>query len=307
MKKIFVLIVAFFILTACTNENFSYKENNTNVVNKTDKPIETEITFVERKLADTMGGISELIKEYEINLIKAINEGEFSYVEPNLLPNSNLFVSQKKLVSNLFTREITEEFQNSDIYWTHYIDTNKFDVEVTELIKINNPGKDGVVKEFHWIYSVEKVGESSYVLSDIREWANSEQDIEQRMGAVKVDGYYVDELLESYPKTLEECLNTLDITEIKRLSANETVLDKQKALMTSLLVNRSNFSVKMSILDYGEVDYIDIVVELIITYTNKDNKQETFRGKYQLEIDEIRDEVTYEGYAEIKDIKEINI
>ncbi|MDQ0088589.1 hypothetical protein J2T12_001995 [Paenibacillus anaericanus] len=307
MKKIFVLIVAFFILTACTNENFSYKENNTNVVNKTDKPIETEITFVERKLDDTMGGISKLIKEYEINLIKAINEGEFSYVEPNLLPNSNLFVSQKKLVSNLFTREITEEFQNSDIYWTYYIDTNKFDVEVTELIKINHPGKDGVVKEFHWIYSVEKVGESSYVLSDIREWANFEQDIEQRMGAVKVDGYYVDELLESYPKTLEECLNTLDITEIKRISANETVLDKQKALMTSLLVDRSTFSVKMSILDYGEVDYINIVVELIITYTNKDNKQETFRGKYQLEIDEIRDEVTYEGYAEIKDIKEINV
>ncbi|RUT44498.1 hypothetical protein EJP82_17955 [Paenibacillus anaericanus] len=306
MKKIFVLIVAFFILTACTNENFSYKENKTNVVNKTDKPIETEITFVERKLDDTMGGISKLIKEYEINLIKAINEGEFSYVEPNLFPNSNLFVSQKKLVSNLFTREITEEFQNSDIYWTYYIDTNKFDVEVTELIKINYPGKDGVVKEFHWIYSVEKVGESSYVLSDIREWANFEQDIEQRMGAVKVDGYYVDELLESYPKTLEECLNTLDITEIKRISANETVLDKQKALMTSLLVNRSNFSVQMSIVDYGEVDYIDIV-ELIITYTSKDYKQETFRGKYQLEIDEIRDAVTYDGYAEIKDIKEINI
>ncbi|SDF80747.1 hypothetical protein SAMN04488542_11799 [Fontibacillus panacisegetis] len=304
MKKILVLNLAFLILTACNSESVSYKINNTDQITNTDIPVETEIIFTERQLDNTMDEISKLIKYYEKNLIEAINKGTFSFVEPNLLPDSNLFVAQKKLVNNLFTRKITEEFQNSEIYRTYYIDINKFDVEVAENIKINYPDKEGILREYHWIYSVEKVGES-YFLSDIKEWANFEQDIEQRMGAVKADGFYVDELLESYPKALEECLNTLDITEIKRISANETVLNKQKSIMTGLLNNGSEFSVKMTILDYGEVDYIN-VGQLTISYTNKANKQGKFRRKYSFEFDEIRDEVTYEGYAVIKNLKEIN-
>ncbi|OKP92973.1 hypothetical protein [Paenibacillus sp. P32E] len=304
MRKTLVLVLFFCVFTACSsNDSFIGNTNRTSHVNRSDKSQENEIIFSENKPDNTMQKINKLINDYQINLVESINNNTFSIVEPNLLTNSNLYVSQKKLINNLFNRKITEKFISSYIYRVYYTDVNKYDVEATENIAINYPQKQGTSKEFHWIYSVEKVGET-YFLSDIREWPNFKQDIEQRMGAVKTDGFYADELLGFYPKVLEDCLNTLDITEIKRISANDSVLKNIKSLMTSLLHKGSNFSVQMTILDYGELNYI-YNVEFTISYTNKKDRKEIFTGNYQIELDEIRDEVTYDGYAVIKNIKEL--
>jgi len=123
--------------------------------------------------------IEAVIRNYENNIIYAINENDFSCVEGYLLPNSDLYKSQKRLISYLNSKKIKEELNN---YSIEDIVENKdgfYKVYVYENIDIIYPDGRKVTKEYYWIYTVvpykmpKKLRMSSeidYRLSKIEKW-----------------------------------------------------------------------------------------------------------------------------------------
>lgn len=116
--------------------------------------------------------IEEVVSNYETLLIEAINNNNFSLIENLLIPNSNLYNSQKKLVTDLYSKNIKEKLLGFDI--VDIQDTGKegvFKVYVRENIGVKYPDKqDFETKEYNWIYTVIK-SKDSVGLSDIEKWA----------------------------------------------------------------------------------------------------------------------------------------
>ena len=121
--------------------------------------------------------ILKLIEEYETALIKAINSNDFSIVQKQLTPGSNLYKAQQDLVANLYKREIQEKLID---YKVEKIETtgeaNVYKVNTYEKIGIRRPGKtDFAVSEYRWEYTVVFDG-GKYTLSDIAKWGGEQSD-----------------------------------------------------------------------------------------------------------------------------------
>ncbi|NLW46327.1 MAG: hypothetical protein GXY86_03170, partial [Firmicutes bacterium] len=115
--------------------------------------------------------ILKLIKDYENTLIKAINNNDFSIVEKQLTPGSNLYKAQQDLVANLSKRGIQEKLID---YQVEKIETtgeaNAYKVYVYEKIGIKRPGKlEFTASEFRWVYTV-IFDNGKYTLSEISKW-----------------------------------------------------------------------------------------------------------------------------------------
>jgi len=115
--------------------------------------------------------ILKLIKDYENTLIKAINNNDFSIVEKQLTPGSNLYKAQKDLVANLSKKGIQEKLVD---YKVEKIETsdqaNAYKVYVFEKIGIKRPGKlEFTASEFRWVYTV-VLDNGKYTLSEISKW-----------------------------------------------------------------------------------------------------------------------------------------
>ena len=119
----------------------------------------------------TVSQIESLMGSYEQNLISAVNNNTFSIVEPFLLKGSNLYNSQKKLVSNLFGKNIKEKLGKYEIYAIEKVDdSNTYRVYVLEEIAVKYSGKDFVNNKYSWCYIVKPDKDSKYKLSDIVKW-----------------------------------------------------------------------------------------------------------------------------------------
>lgn len=116
--------------------------------------------------------IEEVVRNYEILLIEAINNNDFSLVENLLVTNSNLYNSQKKLVSDLYKKNIKEkliDFDIKDIKETEKVGIYK--VYVNERIGIKYPERqDFEIKEFNWIYTVVN-NKDGIGISDMNKWS----------------------------------------------------------------------------------------------------------------------------------------
>ncbi|MGC5323879.1 XAC2610-related protein [Brevibacillus sp. SYSU BS000544] len=258
------------------------------------------IVFKEREVDDhTYEDISKLIRDYQHNLIKAIDTNTFSYVEPYLLPGSSLYNSQKELVENLYSRKVKESFVSTEIFG-YYIDKNRFKVEVSETIEVFYPKRGPSINEYPWYYTVEKAN-GKYYLSTLEEWTSYKQDMDKRGGSVKVDGYYAEELLTNYHEELENAINTLDITEIKQLAANDLVLGKLKDLIIEFRRKGSEFTLNVSSL-YEDMKTFTFVQELNYQYKDKNGNKQSGTKVLYLQLDEIRG--SYQGYAVIRYLKD---
>jgi hypothetical protein len=111
-------------------------------------------------------GVYNAVVGYGNSLIEAINNGDFSIVESYLLPHSNLYLSQVKLVDDLYNKGIIEHLYTFNIELVRRIDENKYEVQTFEEIGIED-GKKEDVEEFQWVYTVENVN-GQYLLSDIK-------------------------------------------------------------------------------------------------------------------------------------------
>ncbi|MCT4542212.1 MAG: hypothetical protein N4A63_01580 [Vallitalea sp.] len=114
--------------------------------------------------------VEEVIRGYENSMIDAINQNDFSLVEKLLLPNSNLYKSQKKLILNLHERGITEKLIDYDIVEIEGSeDGNIYKVYTTEKIEIKYSKQNIKIKDYTWIYTV-FLNLDTVKISDIEKW-----------------------------------------------------------------------------------------------------------------------------------------
>jgi hypothetical protein len=134
-----------------------------------EKPVINEKAPIIYPKADTFY-VEEIIKNYEALIIEAINNNDFSQVENLLIPNSKLYNAQKKLIKDLYAKNIKEKLvEYSIVKIENTSKKDEYKVYVIERIGIQYAKKDYKEKEFKWIYTVvqgnEKIG-----ISDIEEW-----------------------------------------------------------------------------------------------------------------------------------------
>lgn len=116
--------------------------------------------------------IESTINNYEIKMVDAINNNNFSLVEPYLLKGSNLYKSQALLVESLNKQEIKEklvDFSAQSVKWD--ADSKRCKANVIEKIDIKYQNKDYQPKQFFYTYTLVYSAENNYyLLSDIEKW-----------------------------------------------------------------------------------------------------------------------------------------
>lgn len=175
-------------LFGCTSEQVKVSPNSTNnkeqtMKTNTDTPkivqptntqepstTVTPTTKLEAAKADNFY-IEEVVRNYEILLIEAINNNDFSLIKNVLIPNSNLYNLQKELVADLYNKNIKERLVKFDIINIQNMENSGvYKVYVSDNIAIKYPDKqDFETKEYNWIYTVIK-NKNSVGLSDIEKW-----------------------------------------------------------------------------------------------------------------------------------------
>ena len=124
--------------------------------------------------------VKSLIAQYENNFCEAINQNKFMYIEKYLLPGSDFYRSQKKLVETLNQRGIKENLEKYSIEKIVKDDKeDSYKAYVYEKITIIYPSGKKKTNEYYWIYTVStykmpkklKVNsEIEYRLSNIEKW-----------------------------------------------------------------------------------------------------------------------------------------
>lgn len=94
--------------------------------------------------------ILETINAYEHSMIDTINNNDFTLVEPWLIKDSSLYVSQKKLVTDLNQKKIKVRLENYTIEKIEELtDFHIVRVYVIENIAIQYPSKEYITEQFH--------------------------------------------------------------------------------------------------------------------------------------------------------------
>lgn len=189
MKKILFYSIIVVLLSACSFLKPSTSELSDNLENANAKvksdfdtptsaptslsnPIPTKEELLEpgSAKADTFY-LELLIQNYEQTLIDAINNNDFSLVEPSLIPESKLYNSQKQLISNLNAKKIKEELIEYTIRGIKVgKKSNEYQIYVEEKISITYPNRtDSETKEYKWVYTA-VLDKGVVGLSDINEW-----------------------------------------------------------------------------------------------------------------------------------------
>lgn len=229
--------------------------------------------------------INTVMKNYETNLVQAINTNRFSLVEPYLVKGSSLYSEQKELVRKLYLQGIKETLKSYEIMKYELISSDEYRVFVTESVEIKYPNKPGNIKDFQWIYTFIK---SKNGLSKIEKWTHYQSYIDQLMGSVKASGYYAGEMMDNYALILLEAINTLNITRIKQISASNEVLEKQKQLIIKLRGIGSDFEIDVKkVLDCDYESWKEKIL-IIFAYRDKAKQRKTINVTLALEFDEIR-------------------
>ncbi|AFS79855.1 hypothetical protein Curi_c28860 [Gottschalkia acidurici 9a] len=107
--------------------------------------------------------LNELVYNYEVGLVNAINYNDFSYASPYILKGSNLYNAQLKLIKNLNEQGIKEDYISHELIKVQKIDNAKYYLTVSESHKVYKAdGGENIVKHT-WQYDVQKVGDKYYL------------------------------------------------------------------------------------------------------------------------------------------------
>jgi hypothetical protein len=127
-----------------TNGDESMVNENNSVVNSDNSEESTSTDY--NKL------ISDVVDNYEYSLIEAINNDDFSLVEPYLSYGSSLYKSPEKLVQNLFSKGTKEELVDYEIKDISNLG-DVIKIKVHESFNITKQNQQAVYKEFDWTYT----------------------------------------------------------------------------------------------------------------------------------------------------------
>lgn len=210
----------------------------------------SDLTQPTNSSEDESSKIVDLMKNYEELLPKAINANDFSLVESCLLKESSLYESQNKLVANLFAQGIKERVVSHDIVRIEFEGKDQYKVLTVESIAINYPQKGEEIKEFHWIYTANKV-DNNIKLSNIEEWKDFDKFMQTAMSSVKVDGYYSGNFVYGeYDNLLVDKLNKGNSAGLDKALENKAVMQKHDAIINGLRNLGHDFTlVKSSVLE----------------------------------------------------------
>lgn len=105
---------------------------------------------------------------YVHSLINAINEGDFSLVEPSLVFDSKLYEAQKNLVTNLSKQGTKEELIKAEILDFSFDDQNRvLTLTAREVVKIKPKDGEEKISENTWKYTAVQVDENIFQFSEI--------------------------------------------------------------------------------------------------------------------------------------------
>ncbi|RDI36477.1 TcaA NTF2-like domain-containing protein [Falsibacillus pallidus] len=125
------------------------------------KEVDAQLDAYEEK------NVYNAVLEYESAITEAINQGDFSIVEPYLLPDSRLYSSQNQLVENLHNKGITETLNMFNIESINKVKEGIFAAEVYEEVQINYSSGKTENKTFRWTYTIHNA-DGQYLLSDLQ-------------------------------------------------------------------------------------------------------------------------------------------
>lgn len=298
------------VLTACGSQSKKLdgvnREKNEPVQNQASLSAEDEIEPVEEENDYTR--IKALMEGYEVNLVKAINENDFSLVEPYLLEESPLYLSQKELVANLSERGILEEYHSHEVGYVYPEDDESYRVEVVETIKISYPEQGEVIKDFQWIYTV-KNHNDTMKLSDIQEWSSFEEDLLQRQGRAKPDGYYAWEALTLFETDLVHTLNGGE-SGLEKLLKDQKVIADYQALIAKLKEKGTEFQlIETNYEELGSGLPLIAKPQITLKYRDKQGASKEIKLVLTMEVEEYYtgNSIVYGGYAKISELKDFKI
>lgn len=113
----------------------------------------------------------DAMKQYEKNIIEAVNRNDFSLVEPWLYPESSLYASQQKLVADLNRKGIKERLNSYSVAAIEADNLGVIRAYVTEDVAVQYPGKEYQRKKFQWVYSLKyNYDINKYQLTYLEKW-----------------------------------------------------------------------------------------------------------------------------------------
>lgn len=97
--------------------------------------------------------VQQIVSQYVKSMPEAISKNDYSIVRPYIIPNSELSESQKGLISNLNSQNITEELEKFRITNVESISKDEYKVSTYEKYIIHSNGEKKY-KEFNSVYTV---------------------------------------------------------------------------------------------------------------------------------------------------------
>lgn len=182
MKKIAFYTIILILIASLTYffyENISHKKSSLksvrvkNIVETHDSTgdfsvEEDEVTLGSAKADDFY--IEETVRNFKYFMVKAVNENDFSLIENFLLEKSELYNSQKQLVSSLASKKVKKELIKFYIENIEYQDKDDIKVYVYEQIGIKYPDEERYpVKDYYLVYTL-RGNEGLYKIIDIEQW-----------------------------------------------------------------------------------------------------------------------------------------
>ena len=107
----------------------------------------------------------EIIRNYCLKYVEAVNSGDFSIVSSVL--KGNLYNTQRGMVSSLYSQGIKEQFDFLTVISVQKINDTKWNVKVSEGETVFYPDGEESSKTYSWVYTVE-YADGAYYLTDIK-------------------------------------------------------------------------------------------------------------------------------------------
>ncbi|MDM0615444.1 hypothetical protein LZD60_16320 [Clostridium perfringens] len=130
------------------------------------------INFAEAKASEAnfKKDLYVLLRNYSSDFAYAVNTNSFNYIENYLEFDSPIYKKQKKVVPEIHSKDIRENFESTEILnYTFNNDTSTGEVTCNEIYSIGKGINVPKRQEFKNTYTFKKLANGSLVLTDIKD------------------------------------------------------------------------------------------------------------------------------------------
>lgn len=97
--------------------------------------------------------VKEVVEGYLEDLPRAVNSGDYSYIEPYILYGSPLYDMQTSLVDYNYAKGVTEKYMGYELEEIRWVDDYTCYVTTDERYEISSGGRT-VINDYEWKYTV---------------------------------------------------------------------------------------------------------------------------------------------------------